>query len=119
MTLGHEVAAVGDGFPQLFSGIAIIGQDGLHLVFVVGRGEKNAAVPGDRRRMPASRHIGLPDDVFRRAPRERNILRRSDAVSVGSAPPRPIAGRNMDRWEFLVLGNIAGNFLNSGHARCR
>lgn len=53
MTFGHKVAAVYDGLPKLFPIVAIVGQNRLHLVFVVGRRQENAAAPSDRRRMPA------------------------------------------------------------------
>jgi hypothetical protein len=46
VTLGHESAAVRGSLPNLLAFTAIISQDRLHLILVIGGGQEYATIPG-------------------------------------------------------------------------
>ena len=78
-------------FHKLLAGLAVVAQDGLHLLRFVGCRQKDAFAADGGRRMAAAGHLGLPEHVFVLAPLQRRLLLgRGDTVARRAAPPRPI-----------------------------
>jgi hypothetical protein len=71
---------------------------GLRLRFLRGRIQENPIAPDHRRRSAPRRHLLLPFDILFRRPRFREVASRGrGAVTLGSPPARPIAGKRSDR----------------------
>src|SRR5437899_2041577 len=85
--------------PQPLADATMKAEHRLNLVIVIGSCQKNLSSVNGLRSGPSTSDRTLQEHIVRFAPRQRRLLIRGrDAVPLRPSPPRPVGGRERDRF---------------------